>query len=91
MKPTRCSRLDQHACVACGHYLGTRQALLDGRLSWFCTRCPTPDEIGVARLEIQSHWTSGETWVRSGRPTLVCEIEVLRDDRRRVRNGCRGI
>ena len=79
------------ACTACGHYLGVRQIILDGRLVWFCARCPTPAEIGVARLEIQSGWSAIETWARSGRPAGVCELEVLRDDRRRVRNGCRGI
>ena len=90
-RPTRCSAFDPQACIACGHYLGTRQVVLDGRLAWFCDRCPTPDEIGVARLEIQSHWSAIETWARSGRPDTVCEIEVLRDDRVRTRRGTRGI
>ena len=90
-RPARCSAYDPQACVACGHWLGTRQVVLDGRLSWFCDRCPTPDEIHAAQLVIQGGWTAVEERSRAKRRDDGLELEVLRDDRRRVRNGCRGI
>lgn len=89
-KPTRCRESNPLACVVCRQHLGTRQAMLDGRLSWICDHCPTPQEIATACRHIQEGWSKNEEWARSRRPVRTWELEELRDDRRRVRKGTRG-
>ena len=63
-RPTSCGAQHPQACVACWSRVGTRQALLDGRLCWFCDQCPLPDEILAARSAIQDGWSIREEWAR---------------------------
>ena len=63
-KLVRCREGDPRACHCCGYFLGTRPAVMDGRAVWFCTRCPTPDDLLVRVDAIQSQWTVTEKVAR---------------------------
>jgi len=65
--------------------------MLDGKLQWLCDECPTPEEIRAARDQIRDGWSESEEWLRAGQPERGWEVEVMRDDRGRVRPGSMGI
>jgi hypothetical protein len=44
-------------CFGCGHR-GTRQVAIDGRPTWLCDGCLSPEQIAVACAEIRSVWPS---------------------------------
>lgn len=72
------SEHDPECCVACHRFLGTRQVVIDGRLSWLCERCPSPAEIVQQRNAIRESWSTHERWVRAGRVVRQIEIERVK-------------
>jgi hypothetical protein len=44
-------------CLSCGHQ-GTRQVAIDGRPTWLCDVCLSPEEIRQRCDDVRSTWPS---------------------------------
>lgn len=73
-----CKQNDPRVCHGCHRFAGDRQAMIDGRLRWFCPACPTPSEIIERRNKIRDSWSAHERWVRAGRVVRPVEVELVR-------------